>query len=50
MPIVTYKDMEEITEDFLLEKYDEITSKKASLNKSKISYWSKRLQSDKNNT
>ena len=50
MPIVVYKDIEEVTEDFLLKKYDEITSKKLSLDKSKISYWSERLLSEKNNT
>ena len=49
MPIVVYKDIEEVTEDFLLRKYDEISISKLSLGKSKISYWSKKLLDDKNN-
>ena len=49
MPIVVYDHIDEITEDFLLRKYDEILASKFSLAKSKISYWSKRLLEDKNN-
>jgi hypothetical protein len=39
LPFVVYKDLEEVTEDFLNEKYDEIMSKEYNLDKAKVSYW-----------
>ena len=48
LPIVTYNNLEEVTEDFLLKKYKEIVSRETNLEKSKVSYWAQRFASDKN--
>jgi len=39
LPFVVYNDIEEVTEEFLNEKYDEISSKEYTLDKAKVSYW-----------
>ena len=44
LPIVVYRDLEEVTEDFLNKKYDEIMSKDYNLDKTKVSYWIKEFR------
>ena len=44
LPIVIYQNLEEVTEDFLNKKYDEITSKDYNLDKAKVSYWAKEFR------
>ena len=47
LPFVIYNDIEEITEEFLESKYDEIMSKGFDLDKAKISYWKKQFKEQK---
>jgi len=39
MPFVVYRDLEEVTEEFLELKYEEVKSKEYKLDKAKVSYW-----------
>jgi hypothetical protein len=43
MPFIVYRDIEEITEDFLEQKYKEVASRDYSLDKAKVSYWNDKI-------
>lgn len=43
LPIIFVDDWENITEDFLNEKYEEIISKEYPLYKLKVSYWFEKI-------
>ena len=47
LPFLVYDDVEELTEDYLLEQYDRIKSTKTNLEKATVSYWRRELQSAK---
>jgi len=47
LPIIVYRDIEEVTEEFLNKRYDEISSKEFNLDKAKVSYWVERFREHK---
>jgi len=44
LPFLVYDDVDELTEEYLLEAYDEIKATKANLEKATVSYWRQQFQ------
>ena len=47
LPILIYDNIEEITESYLNDKWEDMSNKKYDLSKATVSYWSKRINQEK---
>ena len=47
LPILPYDNIEEITESYLNDKWEEMSNKKYDLSKSTVSYWRDRINQEK---
>ena len=47
MPILVYDDINEITEEYLNNKWEEMKDKEYNYEKAKLSYWTKRINDAK---
>ena len=48
LPFVVYRDIDEVTEEFLNHKYEEVKTTDFNLDKATVSYWNRRFQAHKN--
>lgn len=47
LPILAYKDINEITESYLNDKWEEMSNKEYDLSKATVSYWKRRIEDEK---
>lgn len=48
LPLIVYRDLDEVTEGFLNSKYEEIAARPFNLDKATVSYWAARFKDHKN--